>query len=398
MNEKKTIGYSSQHDVISFTSKRYEFSPYRERYPNQDITYGLYSDRFYPLVVADEDLLADYWSLRKGAMLYDVPEKPMEFIGPDSTKLLEKLFTRKISDLKPFRARYALACTHAGTVLMDGVLMKLSDDHFWYVKASGEFDAWVRANQYGLNVTYQDSKSWVLQVQGPKALEVLKRASDEGLSDDFGYFHVGWFRFAGQKVLVSRTGWTGEQGFEIYSQPGTDHLDLWDHVLACGDSVGLRFGSVGSMGIRRMEAGILDNGVDVDQSLNPYQVGLGSFVDLEKSDFIGRQALLSASKRLQIFGIRSEGDSLFAGLELRSEGQIVGKVISGGWSPTLERGIGYMRLSKCTEKNVKWSDCHLTYSDSSGLEQECVVLELPFFDKEKLLPRGLASPEAYLSN
>ena len=119
MNEKKTIGYSSQHDVISFTSKRYEFSPYRARYPNQDITYGLYSDRFYPLVVADEDLLADYWSLRKGAMLYDVPEKPMEFIGPDSTKLLEKLFTRKISDLKPFRARYALACTHAGTVLMD---------------------------------------------------------------------------------------------------------------------------------------------------------------------------------------------------------------------------------------------------------------------------------------
>jgi len=107
---------------------------------------------------------------------------------------------------------------------------------------------------------------------------------------------------------------------------------------------------------------------------------------------------LSASKRLQIFGVKSAGDSLFAGLELRSEGQTVGKVISGGWSPTLERGIGYMRLSKCTGENVKWSDCHLTYSDRSGLEQECVVLELPFFDKEKLLPRGLASPEAYLSN
>ena len=387
MFKRNHAGYSTQYDVVALSSKRFQFSPYRDRYP-EEITYGLYSNRFYPLAVKDEDFLKDYWSLRESAMLYDVPEKPMEFVGPDALKLLEKLFARKISNLQPLRARYALACNHSGNVIMDGVLIRLSEDRFWYVKASGEFDSWVEANLRGFDVTYRDPASWVLQIQGPNSLEVLRRASDTGLPDEFGYFSADWVSLADQRVLVSRTGWTGEKGFEVYSQSDTDHLKLWDHLMASGDPLGLRFASVGSMGIRRMEAGIFDNDVDLaPQSISPFGAGLGAFVDLEKPDFIGRDALMMASHSLELCGVVSDTNSLYAGVELRDSDRVVAKIVSGGWSPTLEKGIGYARFSAFLDRDKSWLGHRLIYADKEGCHRQCLVTELPFFDKEKRLPR-----------
>ena len=128
------MGYARQHNTVTLSSKRFHFSPFLGCYPTKEITYGVYADRFYPLSIENENVLEDYWQLRERAMLYDVPEKPMEFRGKDASLLLERLFTREIATLKPLRARYVLACNHEGYILMDGVVIILADDHFWFVK------------------------------------------------------------------------------------------------------------------------------------------------------------------------------------------------------------------------------------------------------------------------
>ncbi|NIO07972.1 MAG: aminomethyl transferase family protein, partial [Deltaproteobacteria bacterium] len=118
-----------------------------------------------------------YWKLRQGVLLYDVPEKPLEIKGPDAVTLLNRVFTRRMDNLKIWRARYGIACTPAGTVLMDGVVIRLAEDHFWYVKANGEFETWLKAYAAGLEVSVTDPHSRVLQIQGPKSLDVLNAAT-----------------------------------------------------------------------------------------------------------------------------------------------------------------------------------------------------------------------------
>ena len=254
----------------------------------------------------NEDPVSQYWKLRREVLLYDVPEKPVEIIGPDAAQLLEQVLTCRVETLPVGRCRYGIACREDGTVLMDGVVMRLSEDRFWYVKANGEFESWLSANAIGLDVEVSDPDSRVLQIQGPNSLDVLDAAIGGGLSADFRYFHAGFFEVCGQTLWVSRTGWTGEVGIEIYCNSGprpTDHYALWEGLLACGEPFGMEFSSGWSMGVRRVESGILDNGTDIEPDLTPYGAGLGHFVRLDKQDFIGRAALERADRRQLLFGL-----------------------------------------------------------------------------------------------
>ena len=392
------IQYANAHAVLRLSAKRYEQSPYLSKYltdPDAAV-FGLYANRFYPLSLAkkgdDTDGLADYWRLRRGVMLYDVPEKPLEIVGPDAIPLLEHIFTRKIGSLKEGRARYAIACTPQGGILMDGVLMRLGENHFWYVQANGPFESWLLAHAAGHDVTIRDPKSWVLQIQGPRALDVLRAAaaSDETLGS-FGYFHVGRFNFGGQDLLVSRTGWTGELGFEIYSRPETDHLALWDHLMEKGRPFDLTFGSLESMGIRRIEAGILDNGTDIDTDMTPFAAGLGSFVNFGKPDFVGRAALLAADRQPLLFGLRAKSGTPLADCVVVYAGETVGRITAGGWSPTLETGIGYVRFQQACHFAESWLDQEVSLIDRAGQSHAATVVALPFYDAEKKIPRGLQS-------
>ena len=382
------IEYAKSHDVVRLSAKRYEQSPYASKYATAETVYGLYANRFYPLSL-DGDPLADYWTLRQKVMLYDVPEKPLEIKGPDSVTLLERVFCRRISKLKPFRARYAIACTPNGKILMDGVLIRLAEDHFWYVQANGEFETWLLAHSGGLNVEVRDPKSWVLQIQGPNALKVLNAAIDEELPDDFGYFHAGIFHFAGDDLLVTRTGWTGEMGFEIYSKPTIDHLALWDHLIASGEPFGLRDGSLASMGTRRIEAGILDNGTDMDVKMTPYEAGLGMFVDLTKPDFVGKVALEQAERHCLLFGLVCDTAVTSADLKLFQNEEEVGFLTAGVYSPTLDKGIGYARFFAPHPTAESWLDQKVMLQDKNGKHHICTIVTLPFFDAEKKIPRGL---------
>ncbi len=378
-------------DTVRLTSYRSNQSPFAHWYATDQTIYGMYCDRLYPLKnSADDDPIPQYWKLRHGVQLYDVPEMPLEIVGPDAVRVLERVLVCSAETLGIGRARYGLACREDGTVLMDGVVMRLEQDRYWYVKANGEFTSWLAANAVGLDAEVRDPNSRVLQIQGPKSLDVLDAAIGGGLPADFKYFRAGFFDLGGQTLWVSRTGWTGEVGIEVYCNSGpepTDHDALWTHLLASGEPFGLGFSSSTSMGMRRVEAGILDNGSDIEPDLTPFGAGLGHFVNFNKGDFIGRDALESADRRQLLFGLVCATEVPEADMSVSFEGRPVGHMTIGVWSPTLERGVGYVRFDRPLDGR-DWLDQTVFLHDHDGTAHEAQVDQLPFVDKEKLLPRA----------
>ena len=384
--------YIESFDTVRLSSFRLGQSPFAGRYATNQTVFGLYCDRLYPLKTArDEDPVPKYWKLRRDVLLYDVPEKPLEIIGPDAARLLERVLACKVETLDVGRARYGLACNEDGTVLMDGVVMRLGKERYWYVKANGEFTSWLKANAIGLDVAVSDPNSRVLQIQGPKSLDVLDAAIGGGLSADFKYFHAGFFDVCGQTLWVSRTGWTGEVGIEIYCNSGpepTDHDALWDGLFACGESFGMNFSSGLSMGIRRIESGILDNGSDIEPDLTPFGAGLGQFVRLEKEDFIGRAALERADRSQLLFGLVCATATPQAGMHVHFRNGPVGHVTIGTWSPTLDTGVGYVRFDRPLSGD-DWFGKTVFLLDRDGTPHQATVDTLPFVDKDKRLPRAV---------
>ena len=382
--------YIESFDTVRLSSFRVGQSPFAHRYVTDETVFGVYCDRLYPLKRArDEDPIANYWKLRRGVMLYDVPEKPLEIVGPDAARVLERVLACRVETLADGRARYGIACTEDGTVLMDGVVMRLAPDRYWYVKANGEFMSWLKANAIGLDAVVSDPDSRVLQIQGPKSLHVFDAAIGGGLSADFKYFHAGFFDVCGQRLWVSRTGWTGEAGIEIYCNSGpepTDHDALWDGLLACGEPFGMEFSSSSSMGIRRIESGILDNGSDIEPDLTPFGAGLGQFVRLDKEDFIGRAALDAADRSQLLFGLICPTATPEAGMDVYFENGPVGHVTIGTWSPTLDTGAGYVRFHRPLAAD-DWLGKTVFLHDHDGAPHEATTDTLPFVDKDKQLPR-----------
>lgn len=382
--------YIESYDTLQLSSFRVDQSPFADRYATDRTVFCLYCDRLYPVKMSpDEDPISNYWKLRRGVLLYDVPEKPLEIVGPDATRLLERVLACRVGTLSSGRARYGIACNSDGTVLMDGVLMRLAEDRYWYVKANGEFESWLRANALGLDAEVSDPNSRVLQIQGPRSLDVLDAAIGGGLAADFRYFHAGFFDVCGQTLWVSRTGWTGEMGIEIYCDSGpepTDHGALWDDLFACGEPFGMEFSSASSMGIRRVESGILDNGTDIEGDLTPFGAGLGQFVRLDKEDFIGRAALETADRSQLLFGLVCATATPEAGMEVHAGGGLVGHMTNGTWSPTLDVGVGYVRFDRPLPDDG-WLAKTVSLHDRDGVPHGATVDTLPFVDKEKRLPR-----------
>jgi aminomethyltransferase len=383
------IVQNEQYGIVRMSEKRKEQSPYIERWASPEVVFAVYANRMYPVSLGT-DPLADYWKLRTGAMLYDVPERPVSIQGPDAVRLLELVFTRPIAPIPRWRGVYGLACVPDGGILMDGVLMRLADDRFWYVQADGDIENWLAAHAVGMDVEVSDPGSRVIQIQGPRSHEVLAAATGAPVPDDFGYFALRMFNLGGQEVLVSNSGWTGELGIEIYGHSGLDHLALWDHLMQCGEPFDMTMGAGDSMGPRRIEAGILDNRTDFDRTMSPYAAGLGRFVNFDNTDFIGRAAILEMSRDQLLFGVRGADGQPVAGDGVLVDGAVVGRVTVGDWSPTLETGIGYVRFDAPTDGG--WRGQSVLVRGASG-EFPGEIVDLPFFDPEKRLPRGLPLDE-----
>ena len=362
-----------------------ELSPFHNCYANENTVLRLAAGRFYAHYNG-EDVISSYWALRKKAALFDVPERPVEIAGPDAVAFLEYLVARKIKDMEVGRGRYVLICTHEGGIFMDGILFRLAENRFWFVHPDGDLDMWLLAHSRGFDVKVSDPKSRVLQLQGPKSFRIMQDATRGAITQNFGYFHSGLFNFDGQQVYVSRTGWTGELGYELYTLgEQTDCPRLWDHLMRKGEPYGMVFSSMQAMNIRRIEAGIFDSGSDFDSSMTPFESGLENFIDLGKKGFMGRDALMVANSGVRIFGLHCKDSTPQVSDLVLSDNAPVGKVTTGAFSPYLECGIGYVRFDKPSD----WSGKILTLQSHKFGEVSCTIVDLPFYDQEKLLPRDL---------
>ena len=377
--------YASVDETFRVSGKRFARSPWLSSYITPETVLGVYSGRFFPLTIG-EDPVDAYWNLRRGVALFDVPEHPIEITGPDALPFLNRLFCRDVSRLRVGRATYAIACNHSGGIVMDGVVMRVGDERYWYVLADGEFMSWVEAHRAGYDVEVRDPGSWVLQVQGPRSLEVLEPMLDGGAPSSFSYFSVHECEVAGEPFLVSRTGWTGELGFELYSRrPDVDGARVFRHLLQAGSACGIRLSALESMGIRRIEAGIMDNGTDMDASMTPFAAGLGRFVDVDKTLHIGAEALRAADRRQAFFGVRAAHSTPPGRHRVVHEGRRVGRLTAAAFSPYLQSTIGYVRF----EEPGAWEGERVSLEASGGALFPARVVALPFYDPEKRIPRGL---------
>ena len=372
-------------NTVRISGRRFEESPYISRYDGPGLVRGVYAGRYFP-IFKGEDPVRNYWVLRRKALLFDTPEKPVEVSGPDASGFLDKVLTRTVSTLKVGRGRYALACTPQGGVFMDGVVFRLAEDRFWYVQADGAMEAWFLAHSGGFDITMSDPNSRVIQIQGPASMEIMRAASAGRVGEDMRYFQAGFFDLGGQEVYVSRTGFTGELGYEIYGLgDATDHLALWDHLMAAGEPHGMEFSSTSPMTMRRIEAGILGNMTDMDITMTPFEAGLGRFVEMERGDFVGREALLHADRRPLLHGLECS-DALPSAASTVLDGDTpVGRMTMGVRSPTLECGVGYVRFNEPGD----WKGRSLRIRLPSGDVHSCRIVDLPFVDPEKRIVRGL---------
>lgn len=383
--------FVARRDVVcSLAEPGWNYGHFRSPFYRFDLAAGaaycIYNRRMMPVSVKSSTREEGYWALRRAVTRLDTGELPTEIAGADAPRLLDWLFTRRVSDIEPGRCTYGIACWPDGGIIVDGIVIRLAKDRYWYVQADGDFVGWLKAHALGMDVTVTDPQSWVHQIQGPKALDLLADAADDGLPEDFRYFDAREVAIGGQTVLVTRTGWTGEVGFEIYTRPELDTDALWEHVSSVGEAHGLVDIGLDPMDTRRIEAAILNNLSDMDSSMTPFAAGLGDFVDLDRDDdFFGKAALQKADRRTRVYGISCTTAEPLIGTPVTRHGAEIGAVTAAAWSPYLGCGIGYVRLADADLIDPRTAD--VVGRDLTT--HECAIVDLPFYDAEKKIPRSL---------
>jgi aminomethyltransferase len=218
---------------------------------------------------------------------------------------------------------------------------------------------------------------------------VLADACDDGMPENLRYFDVREVAMGGQRVLITRTGWTAELGFEIYTRPDLDTDRLWSHVTAAGARHGMVDIGLDPMDIRRIEGAILNNGSDMDATMTPFAAGLGSFVDMAKGSFFGRAALERADRRNRLYGLACKAAEPLIGGPVARKGRQIGAITASGWSPYLEQGVAFVRLDSA-------DDLEPRAVEVMGFDlamHKAEIVDLPFYDPDKRIPRGLDAPK-----
>jgi aminomethyltransferase len=277
-----------------------------------------------------------------------------------------------------------------GGIINDPVLLRLGENHFWLALADSDVLLWARgvAFRSGMNVTITEPDVSPLQVQGPKAkpvIESLFGAQAAGL----GYYWFVETSLDGIPVVVTRTGWTGEVGYEIYLRDGSRGDELWERVMAAGKPHQIR--PTGPSDIRRIEAGILNWGADITLDTNVYEVGLERLVDAGKAgDYVGKDALRrirAAGVRRKLVGIEIAGEPIAFNTTkwvVQAGGRTVGQVTSAIHSPRLKKNIGYAMVP--VEHAALGTRLVVSIPESG--DREATVVPRPFIDPQKAIPKG----------
>ncbi|MEX0891762.1 MAG: glycine cleavage system aminomethyltransferase GcvT [Gemmatimonadota bacterium] len=292
-------------------------------------------------------IMAEHRAVRTAAGLFDVSHMGEFFVrGPEALAFLQHLTTNDVSQLAVGQAQYSASLNPEGGVIDDCIVYRYPD-HYMVVVNAGNLErdlAWFREHAEGRDMELQDRSAEVglLALQGPQAQAILARLTDTDL-DGIAYYHFAEGEVAGRPATLSRTGYTGEDGFELYLD-AADTAHVWDALLEAGADDGLIPAGLGARDGLRLEVGYALHGNDVDDRITPLEAGLGWIVKLGKGDFIGRDALAElkeagVARKLVGFVMRERGFPR-QGYEVRVAGEPAGEVTSGIHSPMLDQGIG----------------------------------------------------------
>ena len=327
-----------------------------------------------------------YWKTRKEIILRHTGEYPYEISGPDSLKFLERIFPRNISRVKVGRCSYQFACYHDGGMITDGILLRLEDQKYWFAQADGDLFSWYKANSEGYEVKISDPNVWISQIQGPKSMELLSKLIKEDTAKTWNYFDCKEVTILNEKVIISRTGFTNELGWEIYFRPENNSEKIGDLILSEGQKMGMILTATPSFRGRRIEAGLLSAGQDFNKNTNPFSVGLGKFVDLDKKDFIGKNALSNVEKKCRTWGLRVKESVALKGESIFIENKLIGKVTSSTWSPFQVCGVAIIHLNN--DNIGPGSVIDVKCLDGNLYKGE--ICKLPMYDEKNKIVRGLS--------
>jgi aminomethyltransferase len=346
--------------------------------------FSVYNHMYIPRDFGDP--VENYWNLVNKAILCDVAvERQVEITGPDAARFVQLLTPRNLSECHVGQCKYVMITSEEGGIINDPILLRLGENHVWLSLADSDVLLWAKgvAVHSGMDVSIGEPDVSPLQLQGPRSLEIMKALFGEEIGT-LRYFWLRNLELDGIPLVVSRTGWSSELGYEIYLRDASRGDELWERIIAAGQPFGLRAGHTST--IRRIEGGMLSYHADMDINTNPFELGLDRLVDLEmEAAFIGKAAL----KRIKAAGIRRKQVGLqIAGppiegtntrfWPLLARDEQVGVITSAVYSPQLERNIALAMVS------LEWAGngSELLARCSSG-DHHAIVVDVPFIDPQK---------------
>ncbi|MEM7195266.1 MAG: glycine cleavage T C-terminal barrel domain-containing protein [Pseudomonadota bacterium] len=346
--------------------------------------FSVYNHMYIPRDFGDPE--QNFWNLINDAILCDVAvERQVEITGPDAARFTQMLTPRDLTQLEVGQCKYVLITNAAGGILNDPVLLRLAENHFWLSLADSDILLWAQgvAVHSGMDVEIWEPDASPLQLQGPASAKIMSELFGDGIND-LRYYRFRDITLNGIPLIVSRTGWSSELGYELFLRDGNRGDELWETIMAAGKPHGLKPGHTSS--IRRIEGGMLSYHADADIHTNPYELGLGRLVNLDGDyEFIGKQALRkikqSGVTRRQV-GLTIECPPLTGPnttfWPLTQSEEPVGKVTSAVYSPRLNKNIalamvqiGHSKLGETLQVDMNGECCDAT------------VVERPFFDPKK---------------
>ncbi|HSA89584.1 MAG TPA: glycine cleavage T C-terminal barrel domain-containing protein [Burkholderiales bacterium] len=364
---------------------RLKRSPYFEATQRAGcLGYTVYNHMLLPIRYASFE--AEYRRLLADVTLWDVSvERNVEIAGRDGARFAELLTPRDLSQCAPGEGRYVILTDDAGGIVNDPVLLRLEENRFWLACADSDVLLWAKgvARASGLQVELRELDVAPLQVQGPKSRELVTDLFGARVAG-LGYYHFFEAKLDGIPVIVTRTGWTGELGYELYLLDPARGVELWNRVMKAGRRYDIA--PTGPSDIRRIEAGILNYGIDMTLDDNPYEVGLERLVNLDKAaEFIGRDALRRISKAgvgKKLVGVEIGGTPMDMNMT-RYPVKSGGCVTSCVHSPRLAKNIGYAMVPL----EYSAAGTRLEVQAPEG-DRGAVVVPMPFIDPKKAIAKS----------
>ena len=348
--------------------------------------YSVYNHMYIPRSFGNPE--ENFWNLVKKATLSDVSvQRQVEIKGPDAAKFVQLLTPRNLSSCQVGQCKYILITNVDGGILNDPVLLRLAENHFWLSLSDSDILLWAQGVviNSGFDVDICEPDVSPLQLQGPLSGEIMEAIFGKTIRD-LRYYWFREFSLLGTSVIVSRTGWSSELGYEIYLCDHNHADEIWEHIMKIGQPLGLKPGHTSS--IRRIEGGMLSYHADMNTNTNPYELGLDRLVDLDmEADFIGKDALIHIAQkgvsRKQV-GIEIKGDRLEdvnnEFWHIFQKTKCIGHVTSAIYSPRLKKNIALAMVQIDHSHIGLQAEVHTPFGS-----RKIEIVEKPFYDPNKNL-------------